>query len=229
MVDLPSDAELLARLLLAALLGGLIGLEREVANHPAGLRTHITLALGAALFGIVSAYGFGAFDASRSVTNFQVDPTRVASNIVVGVGFLGGGVILKEGARVRGLTTAASLWVTAAIGLACALGAYGPTLFTTFLVLAILVGLRGPRRVLRQRRRGARETAVIHLQAGAEPSAVIAALGDLDGLRIASLRIREGGEGWVIQAELSGPEGQAVEAMLAPLADRQDVVGLEVA
>ena len=102
--------------MLALVLGGLIGLERELSDHPAGLRTHIGVCMGAALFGIVSGYGFVGFDASRSQTNYQVDPTRVASNIVTGVGFLGGGAILKHGATVRGLTTAASLWVTAAIG-----------------------------------------------------------------------------------------------------------------
>src|SRR5439155_25077866 len=120
----PSEAELAGRILLAALLGGLIGVERELSGHPAGLRTHITLAIGAALFGVVSGYAFAGFDASRNVTNYQVDPTRVASQIVVGVGFLGGGAILKGDGKVRGLTTAASLWVTAAVGLACALGAY---------------------------------------------------------------------------------------------------------
>ena len=113
-MDFPSELELSLRLVLALVLGGLIGLERELTDHPAGLRTHIAVALGAALFGIVSAYGFREFDASRTETNFQVDPTRVASNIVVGIGFLGGGAILKHGATVRGLTTAGSLWVTAA-------------------------------------------------------------------------------------------------------------------
>src|ERR1051325_7394962 len=122
-VHFPHEWELCARLVLAVALGGLIGLEREVSDHPAGLRTHITLALGACLFGLLSAYGFAGLLADRNSNNFQVDPTRVASQIVVGVGFLGGGAILKSDAGVRGLTTAASLWATAAIGLGCALGA----------------------------------------------------------------------------------------------------------
>src|SRR3954467_3075189 len=120
----PSDLHLVLRILLAALLGGIIGMEREIAGHPAGLRTHISVALGSALFGVLSAFGFSLFDVPRNDTVFQVDVTRIASQIVVGVGFLGGGAILKEGANVRGLTTAASLWVTAALGLAFALGSY---------------------------------------------------------------------------------------------------------
>src|SRR2546423_7743177 len=121
-MDFPSNGQLILRILLASLVGGVIGLEREIAGHPAGLRTHISVALGASLFGVVSAFGFNHFDVPRNDTVFQVDVTRIASQIVVGVGFLGGGAILKEGVTVRGLTTAASLWVTAAIGLAVALG-----------------------------------------------------------------------------------------------------------
>ena len=228
MIDFPSQLELAARLVLAAFLGGLVGLERDLSGQPAGLRTHVALALGAALFGVLSGYGFQAFEASRSVTNFQVDPTRVASNIVVGVGFLGGGTILKEGARVRGLTTAASLWVTAAIGLGCALGMYGPTLVTTALVLASLVGLRGPRRWLSHRLAVVRETAIVRLQPGADPSEVVAALNQLRGVRISSLTVRERDEGAVVRADLSGRGGERLEEVLAPLGERGDVSGLEV-
>lgn len=224
----PSQLELAARLLLAAGLGGLIGIERDLSGQPAGLRTHIALALGAALFGIVSGYGFGAFDASRAVTNFQVDPTRVASNIVVGVGFLGGGAILKQGATVRGLTTAASLWVTAAIGLGCALGAYWPTVVTTAIVLVSLVGLRAPRRWLTRRLARQRETAVIRLAEGAETSAVVSALNDLPGVRISSLSIRNLDEGCVVQADFVGARGAGLEAALAPIAERSDVTALDL-
>ncbi|MDP9072334.1 MAG: MgtC/SapB family protein [Actinomycetota bacterium] len=228
MIDFPSQVELAARLLLAAFLGGLIGLERDLSGQPAGLRTHIALALGAALFGVLSGYGFQAFDASRAITNFQVDPTRVASNVVVGVGFLGGGTILKEGARVRGLTTAASLWVTAAIGLGCALGMYGPTLVTTALVLASLVGLRAPRRWLSRRLAVVRETAIVRLESGADPSEVVAALNQLRGVRISSLTVREREDGAVVRADLSGRGSEPLEDVLAPLSERDDVSGLEV-
>ena len=228
MIDFPSQAELAARLLLAGFLGGLIGLERDLSGQPAGLRTHIALALGAALFGVLSGYGFQAFDASRAFTNYQVDPTRVASNIVVGVGFLGGGTILKEGARVRGLTTAASLWVTAAIGLGCALGMYVPTLVTTALVLVSLVGLRAPRRWLSRRLALVRETLIVRVEPGADPSEVVTALNQLPGVRISSLTVRERADGSVVRVDLSGRGDENLEDLLALLEERSDVTGLEV-
>jgi putative Mg2+ transporter-C (MgtC) family protein len=228
MIDFPSQFELFGRVVLAAVLGGLIGLERDLAGQPAGLRTHMALATGACLFGVLSGYGFQAFDASRSVTNFQVDPTRVASNIVVGVGFLGGGAILKEGVHVRGLTTAASLWVTAAIGLGSALGAYWLTAASTALVLLSLVGLRGPRRWLSQRLGEVRENAVVRLRAGGDPSEVVSALEALPGVRLLNLRIVEREEGSTIRVEVCGRRGTDVEALLATVGGRDDVADLEL-
>jgi|SRR5579884_904266 len=148
---MPTELELAGRLGAALLLGGAIGLERESSGQVAGLRTHMTVALGAALFGIVSAYGWTEFDVVRAQTNVQVDVTRVASNIVTGVGFLGGGAILKDGASVRGLTTAASLWVTAAVGLTVALGGYALGAVATIGLVFSLILLRGPRGWLRHR------------------------------------------------------------------------------
>src|SRR5881398_863924 len=136
---MPTELELAGRLGAALVLGGAIGLERELTGQVAGLRTHMSVALGAALFGIVSAYGWNEFAAVRAQTNVQIDVTRVASNIVTGVGFLGGGAILKDGATVRGLTTAASLWVTAAVGLAIAMGSWLPALATTGALLGSFV------------------------------------------------------------------------------------------
>ncbi len=153
----------------------------------------------------------------------------MASNIVVGVGFLGGGAILKEGIHVRGLTTAASLWVTAAIGLGSALGAYWLTVATTALVLGSLVGLRGPRRWLSQRLGEARESAVVHVRAGGDPSDVVVALEELPGVRMTSLRILEREDGSTVRAELCGRRGTDVEALLATVRHRDDVVGLELA
>ena len=107
--------ELLLRLALAAGLGGAIGLERELREREAGLRTHTLVSLGAALFTIAGAYGFRDFHNS-------FDPTRIAAQIVTGIGFLGAGAIIRQGLSVRGLTTAATLWVVAAIGLATGAG-----------------------------------------------------------------------------------------------------------
>ena len=110
-LDLELQVDLILRLLLAAFLGAAIGFEREVHGHPAGLRTHTLVALGSALFTELSIYGF------PSEPGQPVDPTRIAAQIVTGIGFLGGGAILKEGLNVKGLTTAASLWAGAAIGM----------------------------------------------------------------------------------------------------------------
>jgi putative Mg2+ transporter-C (MgtC) family protein len=227
-VHFPSEAELAGRILLAGLLGGIIGVERELSGHPAGLRTHITLAIGAALFGVVSGYAFAGFDASRTVTNYQVDPTRVASQIVVGVGFLGGGAILKGDGKVRGLTTAASLWVTAAVGLACALGAYFLSVVSTVAVLGSLVLLRRPRQWLVRRLGRVGEAVVIRLRQGADVTAVVAELNAVPEVEINSMTIRERGGETLVQADLTAKAGSVLERLLAPLADRPDVADLEI-
>jgi putative Mg2+ transporter-C (MgtC) family protein len=122
LADLPSlgwDGALL-RLAVAALLGGVIGLERELDEKAAGLRTHMLVSLGSALFTLVSAYGFREFLEHGKVVSF--DPSRIAAQIVTGIGFLGAGVIFRQGFTIRGLTTAASLWLVAAVGLAAGAG-----------------------------------------------------------------------------------------------------------
>jgi putative Mg2+ transporter-C (MgtC) family protein len=131
--------EVLLRLALAAALGAAIGL--ELREREAGLRTHLLVSLGSALFTITSAYGFHAFLASgQSVV--RADPTRIAAQIVTGIGFLGAGAIIRQGLSVRGLTTAATLWVVAAIGLAAGAGYYSAAVTTTVLVLLSLWPLR---------------------------------------------------------------------------------------
>src|SRR5436305_11299888 len=160
-----SWGDIVVRFLAAAALTGAIGIEREIAGQPAGLRTHITVGLGAALFGLISVHGFDAYVAGRNTNNYQIDVSRVASQVVVGVGFLGAGAILTEGASIRGLTTAASLWATAAIGLACGLGSFLAATVTAVALLFSLVLLRSPRRWVRQRLARRVETAVIRMRA----------------------------------------------------------------
>lgn len=223
-----SDLEIFGRLVLAVVLGGLIGIERELNDHPAGLRTHVSVALGAALFTIAGSYGFGEFADARNDTNVNIGVERVASNIVTGVGFLGGGAILKYGATVKGLTTAASLWVTAAIGMGAAVGSYFTTAATTGLLLLSLVGLRAPRRWLVARYARGRDTAVIRIAEGYAASDVVAALNEIRDITIRSMSVREREGGWVVTADITGPSGQELEAVLAPLADREDVDGLDV-
>ena len=127
--------ELILRIVSAALLGGLIGLEREIRAKEAGFRTHFLVAMGSALFMIVSAYGF---EGVMTTAEHRWDVSRVAAQVVSGIGFIGAGTIIfrKSENVVRGLTTAAGLWVTAAIGLACGGGLYVVSIASTLLVLA---------------------------------------------------------------------------------------------
>jgi putative Mg2+ transporter-C (MgtC) family protein len=127
------DIEVFTRLLVAGVLGAMIGLERELTGKEAGLRTMILICVGAALFTEMSQV-LGAVQGG--------DPTRIASNIVTGVGFLGAGTILHQGATVKGMTTAATIWVSAAVGMAAGAGDYVRAAGTTALVLLILVPLR---------------------------------------------------------------------------------------
>ncbi|MDQ3945583.1 MAG: MgtC/SapB family protein [Actinomycetota bacterium] len=223
---MPTEADIALRILVAVLLGAAIGLERELTGQMAGLRTHITVALGAALFGLVSAYSFGEFIQARAATNYQVDVTRIASNVVTGVGFLAGGVIIKHGASVRGLTTAASLWVTAAVGLAVGLGSYFMGAAATVALIVTLALLRAPRRWLR-RFAVSKETVIIQLRPDADTAAVIGALQHVDGLDVRSLTLRAGnGSGTVVHADVKGTE---LEARLATLAERDDVTDVDIA
>ena len=125
----------IVRLLLATLLGSVIGFEREYHAKEAGVRTHLLVALGSCLFMIISVYGFD-FMLDRDHVSF--DPSRIASQVVTGIGFIGAGTIILQKQMVRGLTTAAGLWVTAAIGLACGNGMYVIAVVTTAIVLISL-------------------------------------------------------------------------------------------
>lgn len=132
------EFETLARLLIAAALGGMVGWEREKSGKVAGLRTHSLVALGAALFATVSIL---IYTDLPSVTGAEGYSDRIIANIIVGIGFIGAGSILKRDAKIEGTTTAASLWVVAAIGLAAGLGYYKEALATALLAYAVLAGL----------------------------------------------------------------------------------------
>ncbi|MCA1755832.1 MAG: MgtC/SapB family protein, partial [Spirochaeta sp.] len=124
------------RLMITALLVGCVGLERQTNNQPAGLRTHILIGVGASLLMLLSIY------VPQQYRDFPSgDPSRIAAQVVSGIGFLGGGAILKFGADIRGLTTAASIWTVAAIGLAVGAGLFGAATFSTVLVLFTLITL----------------------------------------------------------------------------------------
>jgi putative Mg2+ transporter-C (MgtC) family protein len=142
--------ELIVRLVAAAALGSIIGAERERLLWAAGLRTHMLVCVGSCLFMIVSSFGFADI---LGADNVILDPSRVAAQVVSGIGFLGAGSILLRGEIVRGLTTAASLWTVAAIGLAVGGGLYVAAGASTFIILVILAGIKPLEEYYRRRMR----------------------------------------------------------------------------
>ncbi|MBO4825723.1 MAG: MgtC/SapB family protein [Prevotella sp.] len=141
------NIEFILRIVVAALLGGAIGLEREYRSKEAGFRTHFLVALGSALFMIVSMYGFNEV---LQVGTVRLDPSRVAAQVVSGIGFIGAGTIMIQKHAVKGLTTAAGVWVTAAIGLACGSGMY---VLASVATLLVLIGLEAMNFVLHRMNR----------------------------------------------------------------------------
>ena len=217
------NSVMVLRVLLAVGLGGAIGIEREIDAQAAGFRTHILICLGAALFGLISIHAFAPFEATRNSTDVQIDVTRVASQVVVGVGFLGGGAILKYGASIRGLTTAASMWVAAAVGLAVGVGYYWAAVAVTVATLGSLIGFRGLRDWVRRRFGRRTEIVTFRLGAGVDQAAMIAALNDLSGVNVRSLQVDRSGETTEITVGLKAGVGVPLERMLGQLAGRDDV------
>jgi putative Mg2+ transporter-C (MgtC) family protein len=146
--------DFILRLFIAALLGGMIGLEREYREKAAGLRTHFLVALGSALFMIISAYGF---EGALTNSQMRLDVSRIAAQVVSGIGFLGAGTIIFQKNAVHGLTTAAGVWVTAAIGLTCGAGMYVLALSATLLVLIGLEAFNYLLKILEKRQEEGKE------------------------------------------------------------------------
>lgn len=144
MTDLDLQLALALRLVVAAVLGAAIGLEREYHDHPAGMRTHLLVSVGSATFTVLSIEAF---------KGPGVDPARIAAQVVTGIGFLGAGAILKDRAGIRGLTTAASLWAVAAVGMAAGAAAWGVAIAATLIVLVSLWPLHEIERRIVDRRR----------------------------------------------------------------------------
>lgn len=149
----------LLRLLLAAVLAGAIGIERELREQEAGLRTHMLVCVGATMFMLVGVYGWSGYELGNDI-GVVVDPSRVASYVVSGIGFLGAGAIIRHGINVKGLTTAASLWVVAAIGVAVGAGMYSLAVATTALVILALWPLSQVKQLLKGKADEARRLAV---------------------------------------------------------------------
>lgn len=211
-LDLVAQLDIVVRLVAAAVLGALIGLEREIHDHPAGMRTHLLVALGSAGFTVLSIQGFPAPGA---------DPARIAAQIVTGVGFLGAGAILKEGATIRGLTTAASLWAVAAVGMAAGAGAWMVAAVTTILVIVSL----WPLRIVTERFVG-RQQHRIHVQVATGPhglGALVTAVVDAGGT-IAHLTSSQATDGRLsVTAEIRAVDVATGAAITAAIGDLDGV------
>ena len=203
--DIALQIDLFVRLLLAAVLGAAIGIEREVRDQPAGMRTHMLVAVGSSAFTVLSIYGFQAPGA---------DPGRVAAQIVSGIGFLGAGAILKYGVNVRGLTTAASLWAVAAVGMAAGAGSWGVALGTTAIVIFSL----GPLRFVERRLFGPSRSR-LHVQVLASDGAALGRL--LEALDTHADTVREVGStrsehgAHQVDLEIRSRTGREAAALLA--------------
>jgi putative Mg2+ transporter-C (MgtC) family protein len=205
------------RLLFACALGGLIGFERELRDREAGIRTHLLVSLGSALFTIVSAYGFHEFlTAGGDVV--RADPSRIAAQIVTGIGFLGAGAIIREGLSVRGLTTAATLWVVAAIGMACGAGYYWPAAATTGLTLFALWPLRLLGYRVIERIKPEEDRVTIEVKEGHSLAQLLA---NVHGVR--HIEVEDEADRRVVHLELSHVD----EDLVARLADLDYVIGVK--
>jgi putative Mg2+ transporter-C (MgtC) family protein len=220
--DITLQIDLSARMLIAAILGAGIGFEREIHDHPAGMRTHLLVALGSAIFTELSIFGFGPL-AGGSAT---VDPTRIAAQVVSGIGFLGAGAILKYGTSIRGLTTAASLWTAAAIGMAAGAGEWLVAAVGTFIVIFSLWPLNAL--VERIHRPGARAIKV-RLEVGR-----LEAVGDVSRLladrrvELAGVNSQRTGKGrYEVELDLRLPQAARSEDILTAIAKVPDVEVLE--
>jgi putative Mg2+ transporter-C (MgtC) family protein len=197
--------ELLAQLGLAVLLGGAIGLERELAGKPAGLRTNIMICTGAVLFTVLSV----------KLSLGRGDPARVAAQVLPGVGFIGAGTILHTRGSVTGLTSAATIWVVAAIGMALGAGAYSDALGATLLVMIVLYGLGYLERYAG--RHTTRTHLIVHAKPEAEALEEVEALVRRAGLEVVGVESRRENVDQVIELDVRGPKRLHDEALIAVL------------
>lgn len=219
-----SWGEVLVRLAAAAVLGGAIGFEREIREREAGLRTHMLVSVGAALFTLVSAYAWRDFRFSTE-GGIVFDPTRIAAQIVTGIGFLGAGAIIRQGLLVRGLTTAATLWVVAAIGMAAGAGYYSAAVITTVLVLLSLWPLRILAQRLFGRLRPAEGRLLVELGPGQSPASLLTVL-EGAGARVTSLEVEDEDDRRNVVLHLRFPKETEPAGVVATLTELDDVFGV---
>jgi putative Mg2+ transporter-C (MgtC) family protein len=209
----------LLRLFVAAALGGAIGLEREIRERQAGLRTHLVVSVGAAVFTLVSAYGFANFGA-------RVDPTRIAAQIVSGIGFLGAGAIIRQGLSVRGLTTAASLWLVAAIGMAAGAGFWAGAVIATVGALVTLGPLRVVAFRVLSRYRPQHDRLLVEIPAGGSPAPIIDAI-ERQGGRVIALDVAQEGDRRSVAVDVQLAREGAVVAVVAGVAEIDGVLEVQ--
>lgn len=217
--------EIAIRLVIAAALTGAVGLEREWRERAAGLRTHMLVGVGSALFTLVSAYGFNSF-LTGGANVVRADPSRIAAQIVTGIGFLGAGAILRQGLTVRGLTTAAGLWVAAAIGMAVGAGYYSAALLTTGVVLFGLGPLRWAEGYLVARRRAGG-----HLEVDLRPDqplAPVLAVLERRRAKVQRIHLEEGDEeeGRELRIEVQLPASVSGRELIEHLSELDEVVAV---
>lgn len=198
------------RILLSLALGGLIGLEREWHNHAAGLRTHILVCVGATIIMLLSIYGFGDF---ADAYNVRMDPARLAAQVVSGIGFLGAGAIIRNGMSITGLTTAASIWVVAAIGLCVGAGFFYEAVLATALVILILLVLNRFEKSFHSKR--SRNEVILRITRAEGGIARITELFEREGLVIASVSLEspddgDSGEARTLRIKLHKPRSRSL-------------------
>jgi putative Mg2+ transporter-C (MgtC) family protein len=216
-------AEILLRVVLAAVLGGAIGFERELREREAGLRTHLLVSVGAALFTLVSAYAWTDWRFSTP-EGLVFDPTRITAQVVSGIGFLGAGAIIRQGLSVRGLTTAATLWVVAAIGMASGAGYYAAAVITTVLVLVSLWPLRLAAYRVSGRFRPEEGRLAVEVPAGASAASVLEVV-ESAGADVRSLEFEEEGDRRRIDIRVRMPRGRGAAEVIDALTRAQEVKG----
>ena len=214
--------EVLLRVVVAAALGGVLGLERELREREAGLRTHLLVSVGSALFTLVSAYGFRDFLTSGNDL-IRADPGRIAAQIVTGIGFLGAGAIIRQGLSIRGLTTAATLWVVAAIGLASGAGYYSAAIITTGVTLVALGPLRIAARRVTSRFRGELGRLLVQLPTGQSPAPLIAEI-ERAGATIESIEISHEADRRTVDVTVELPKAGLEPELVAQIADLEHIL-----
>ena len=221
MID-ATDWQMIMRLFLAALLGGIVGMERGSGDRPAGLRTHVLVCTGSALIMLVSIYAFDPQTYTR-------DPGRIAAQVVSGIGFLGAGTILHEGLTVRGLTTAASLWMVAAIGLAVGSGMVLMGIISTVIMLITLVTFHGWEKRLPGNGSNARR--YIRVIAKNNPDTMITILGYLGShnVKVSTLNVKNNNiQGTIIiELYLKMSKDFNINEIIAGINTLEDVISLE--